>query len=408
MNHKNIQIADFTYELPDDRIAKYPLDDRDMSKLLVYKDGLISQNGFKSISSYIPKDSTIVFNNTKVIHARLVFFKDTGARIEIFCLEPLEPADYAVAFQAKGKCQWKCIVGNLRKWKKGKLNTKFEYKGNEYILSAELLEGSVGDSQKVEFTWDAKDIGFGDVLELTGEIPVPPYLNRDSEESDVIRYQTVYSKYEGSVAAPTAGLHFSEEIFKEFDAKGIARAELTLHVGAGTFKPVKSENIGGHEMHTEHITISKLTVEKIIKNKGSIIAVGTTSMRTLESFYWLGVKLLENYKVCDFLGQWEAYSLPQCYSVLESFTALEQYMSNNSIESIFASTQIIIVPGYNVKVVDALVTNFHQPRSTLLLLISAVVGKDWRRIYDYAMENDFRFLSYGDSSILFNKKVTVE
>lgn len=402
MDYKNIQIADFSYNLPDERIAKYPLENRDMSKLLVYKDGQISHHGFKSISSHIPEGSTMVFNNTKVIHARLIFFKETGARIEIFCLEPLDPADYAIAFQSTGRCQWKCIVGNLRKWKHGALKMKFEHNGQEHYLNAELIEG-MGETQRIEFTWDVEELSFGDVLELTGKIPVPPYLNRDSEESDVTRYQTVYSKHEGSVAAPTAGLHFSEEVFKDLADKGIERAELTLHVGAGTFKPVKSEEIGGHEMHTEHITISMPTVEKIINSKGKIIAVGTTSVRTLESFYWLGVKLLDGQESCDFLGQWESYDLPQNYTIQESFTALKEYMLKNSVERILASTQIIIVPGYSMKVIDALVTNFHQPRSTLLLLISAVVGDDWKKIYKYAMENDFRFLSYGDSSILFKR-----
>lgn len=409
MDYKNIQIADFSYHLPDERIAKYPLENRDMSKLLVYKEGDISHHGFKSLSSHIPANSTLVFNNTKVIHARLIFFKETGARIEIFCLEPLDPADYAIAFQSTGRCQWKCIVGNLRKWKQGALKMKFEYQGTEHFLNAELVEG-FSETQRIEFTWDVENLTFGDVLELTGKIPVPPYLNRDSEESDITRYQTVYSKHEGSVAAPTAGLHFSEDVFNDLKSKGINTAELTLHVGAGTFKPVKSEDIGGHEMHTEHITISLPTVEKILKSagdkpesKGNIIAVGTTSVRTLESFYWLGVKLLEGQESCDFLKQWESYHLPQHYSIKESFGALKDFMQKNSVERILASTQIIIVPGYQMKVIDALVTNFHQPRSTLLLLISAVVGEDWKKIYEYAMNNDFRFLSYGDSSLLFKR-----
>lgn len=409
MDYKNIQISDFSYDLPDERIAKYPLENRDMSKLLVYKDGDISHHGFKSLSSHIPAGSTLVFNNTKVIHARLIFFKETGARIEIFCLEPLDPADYAIAFQSTGSCQWKCIVGNLRKWKHAALKMKFEYQGKQHYLNAHLVEG-MGETQRIEFTWDVENLTFGDVLELTGKIPVPPYLNRDSEESDITRYQTVYSKHEGSVAAPTAGLHFSEDIFSDLKSKGINTAELTLHVGAGTFKPVKSEEIGGHEMHTEHITISLPTVEQIIKStgntsedRGNIIAVGTTSVRTLESFYWLGVKLLEGQESCDFLEQWECYHLPQHYSIQESFGALKDFMLNNSVERILASTQIIIVPGYQMKVIDALVTNFHQPRSTLLLLISAVVGEDWKKIYQYAMNNDFRFLSYGDSSLLFKK-----
>lgn len=405
-DYKNINISEYSYELPDERIAKYPLEERDASKLLVYRGGEVSSDVFRKIDSYIPKGSTLVFNNTKVIHARLLFFKETGARIEIFCLEPIAPADYAEAFQALNSCEWKCIVGNLRKWKKGDLSMPFSYDGEEYHLRANLVENT-GEAHRIEFSWDAPKLSFGDVLEITGKIPVPPYLHRDSEELDNTRYQTVYSKHEGSVAAPTAGLHFTERVFANLKANEVEIAELTLHVGAGTFKPVKSEKIGGHEMHTEHINISLQTVEKILRaasgNHSKIIAVGTTSVRTLESFYWIGVKLLEGKAKLDFVSQWECYDLPATYTIADSFGAIRSYMLKNEKQQMFAATQIIIVPGYQMKVTDALVTNFHQPKSTLLLLISAVVGGNWQSIYRYAKDNDFRFLSYGDSSLLFKE-----
>lgn len=397
---KNIQIIDFTYDLPDERVAKYPLGNRDQSKLLVYKDGNISENAFNTIAQQIPEDTTLVFNNTKVIQARLIFHKETGARIEIFCLEPLSPADYAMAFQAKDHSTWKCIVGNLRKWKGGILSMPFFYEGKEYHLQAQRVNDLEG-AQEVGFSWDNPDLSFSEVLELTGRIPIPPYLHRDSEGSDLVRYQTVYSKYEGSVAAPTAGLHFTDEIFNDFAAKAIQRQELTLHVGAGTFKPVKAQCIGGHEMHTEHIQVTKSTLSNIVSQGDRIIAVGTTSVRTLESLYWMGVKILESKSSPDLLGQWEAYELPQHYSVSEAYDAIVDYLDNRGDDLFTAATQIIIAPGYSFRVICGLVTNFHQPQSTLLLLISALVGDDWRKIYDYALKNDFRFLSYGDSSLLW-------
>ncbi|MCH4896937.1 S-adenosylmethionine:tRNA ribosyltransferase-isomerase [Marinilabiliaceae bacterium JC040] len=402
MGLKDIKIEDFTYNLPEERIAKYPLAQRDASKLLVYKEGNVDEYSFKDISSLVPSDTTLVFNNTKVIHARLIFHKTTGARIEIFCLNPLEPSDYSLVFQSKKSCVWDCIVGNSKKWKTGSLEMPFEYNNTEYVLSA-VRDFTDGESNRIRFSWNCEDLTFGEVLEITGKIPVPPYLNRDSEDSDTVRYQTVYSKYEGSVAAPTAGLHFTDSVIESLKNKGVSISELTLHVGAGTFKPVKSENIGGHDMHTERISISLETVKEIVETKENVFAVGTTSVRTLESFYWIGVKLLEGVEDIDFIGQWEIYDLKQDYTRKEAYEAIYNYMKEHSIELYVASTKIIIVPGYDYKVIDAIVTNFHQPNSTLLLLVSALVGEDWHKIYKFALERDFRFLSYGDSSLLFKK-----
>lgn len=396
---KEIQIAEYTYDLPDCRIAKHPLQNRDVSKLLVYRGGEIKERVFDQLPLEIASGTKMVFNNTKVIQARLIFHKETGARVEIFCLEPLSPADYNLAFQAKGQSTWKCIVGNLRKWKSGILKMPFFVDGKEFVLQAERVNQLDG-AQEVEFSWNHPELCFSEVLEQTGKIPIPPYLNRDTEEGDLHRYQTVYSKFEGSVAAPTAGLHFTNEVFAELDGKGVEREELTLHVGAGTFKPVKSEQIGDHEMHTEHIQVTRESLMSIVNAKEQIIAVGTTSVRTLESLYWMGVKLLTNSEEPALLKQWEAYQLPNHYSIKESFEAICSYMDEKELSLFNAATQIIIAPGYDFKVISGLVTNFHQPQSTLLLLISALVGKRWREIYNYALENDFRFLSYGDSSLL--------
>lgn len=399
MNPQSIQISNYTYDLPDEKIAKYPLGNREESKLLVYKNNEIRERGFQNLPEEIAEGTTMVFNNTKVIQARLIFYKETGARIEIFCLEPLSPADYGLAFQAKGVSTWKCIIGNLRKWKTGLLKMSFIYEGEEQFLCAEHIENMDG-AQEIKFTWDHKDLSFSEVLELTGKIPIPPYLNRDTENTDFVRYQTVYSKHEGSVAAPTAGLHFTDSVFSRLDENGVTRAELTLHVGAGTFKPVKVEQIGDHEMHTEHIQVDIESLQKVIDAKNKIIAVGTTSVRTLESLYWLGVKLLSGKENPYLLEQWEAYVLDAEYSVSAAYQAIIDFMEKENLTLFNAATQIIIAPGYNFKVITGLVTNFHQPKSTLLLLISALVGERWRDIYDYALNNEFRFLSYGDSSLL--------
>lgn len=402
LDAKQIQIADFTYDLPDHRIAKHPLENRDLSKLLIYKKGEISESVFENLPSEIADGTTMVFNNTKVIQARLIFHKETGARIEIFCLEPLKPADYNLAFQACGSSTWKCIVGNARKWKFGVLKMLFYLDEKEYCLTAEQQEVLDG-AQEILFTWNHPSLSFSDVLEQTGKIPIPPYLNRDTEATDLVRYQTVYSKYEGSVAAPTAGLHFTEDVFSRLKAKNINREELTLHVGAGTFKPVKSELIGDHEMHTEHIQVTRESLESISKTTGQIVAVGTTSVRSLESLYWMGVKILTQQENPHLLKQWEAYQLPVNYSVKESYQAICSHMEKNDLTLFNAATQIIIAPGYDFKVISGLVTNFHQPQSTLLLLISALVGDNWKKIYRYALENNFRFLSYGDSSLLMKE-----
>jgi S-adenosylmethionine:tRNA ribosyltransferase-isomerase len=402
LDAKQIQIADFTYDLPDHRIAKHPLQNRDLSKLLIYKKGKISESVFENLPSEIAEGTTMVFNNTKVIQARLIFHKETGARIEIFCLEPLKPADYNLAFQAYNTSTWKCIVGNARKWKSGELKMPFELDGEEYFLKAEkedLLEGA----QEIRFSWNHPSLSFSEVLEQTGKIPIPPYLNRDTEATDLVRYQTVYSKYEGSVAAPTAGLHFTEDVFSRLKVKNIKREELTLHVGAGTFKPVKSEQIGDHEMHTEHIQVTRESLLSIIRATSQIVAVGTTSVRSLESLYWMGVKILTQKENPHLLEQWEAYQLPVTYSMPESYQAICNYMQNNDLTLFNAATQIIIAPGYDFKVISGLVTNFHQPQSTLLLLISALVGDNWKKIYQFAMDNNFRFLSYGDSSLLMKE-----
>ena len=399
MNPQQIQISNFTYDLPDEKIAKYPLGNREESKLLVYKNNEIRERGFKNLPEELSEGTTMAFNNTKVIQARLIFYKETGARVEIFCLEPLNPADYNLAFQAKGLCTWKCIIGNLRKWKSGVLKMSFLFEGKEEFLCAEHVENLEG-THEIKFTWDNHELCFSEVLELTGRIPIPPYLNRDTENTDLIRYQTVYSKHEGSVAAPTAGLHFTDSVFNRLDNNGIKRAELTLHVGAGTFKPVKAEQIGDHEMHTEHIQVNMTSLKQIIDAENGIVAVGTTSVRTLESLYWLGVKILMGEKNSHLLEQWDAYELDGGYTVVESYQAIINYMKKENLSLFNAATQIIIAPGYDFKVISGLVTNFHQPQSTLLLLISALVGDSWRQIYDYALNNEFRFLSYGDSSLL--------
>lgn len=400
---KHIRISEFNYPLPDERIAKFPLAERDSSKLLVYKHGEVSEDKFSSLPSYLPKDSLMVFNNTKVIQARLHFRKDTGATIEVFCLEPALPNDYALNFQSVGRCSWYCLVGNLKRWKTGTLSQTVEVKGHTVTFSA-TRKGEHSTSHLVEFEWDCSEVTFADVLEAVGELPIPPYLNRKTEESDKRTYQTVYSKIKGSVAAPTAGLHFTPRVLAALDEAGIEREELTLHVGAGTFKPVKSEDIGGHDMHSEYIVVKRQTIERLIAHDGEATAVGTTSVRTLESLYYIGLKLA----VCPdateeqlHVEQWTPYSdeLPRLTTV-EALTNILDYLDRNSLDALRTSTQIIIAPGYDYHIVRRIVTNFHQPQSTLLLLVSAFVKGDWRKIYDYALSHDFRFLSYGDSSLL--------
>ncbi len=396
---KNIKIEDYAYDLPEDRIAKYPLENRDLSKLLVYGNGSIDESIFIDLPKYVNANTTMVYNNTKVIRARLLFHKETGAKIEIFCLEPLSSSNYQLAFEAKEKTNWKCIVGNSKKWKTGILSMPFFVKDKAYQLKAERLQSSDA-VQEIQFTWNHPELNFSEVLEQTGRMPIPPYLRRDAEKNDLMTYQTVYSKHEGSVAAPTAGLHFTNRVFANLKSKGIQCEELTLHVGAGTFKPVKSTQIGNHDMHAEHIQISKRSLENLCSFSNKILGVGTTSVRSLESLYWMGVKILTNLPNPDFLGQWEAYCLPSHYTVNESFSAICNYMEKKETQVFNAVTQIMIVPGYCFKAIQGLLTNFHQPQSTLLLLIAALVGDDWQKIYKYALEHQFRFLSYGDSSLL--------
>ncbi len=400
---QQIRIEDYDYPLPDERIAKFPLPKRDESKLLLYKEGKVSESIFKHITDFLPEGSLMVFNNTKVIQARLLFHKDTGARIEIFCLEPAEPRDYALIFQQTEHCSWTCLVGNLKKWKEGLLSKEVTINGEKVTLQAEKKE-SHGDSHLIEFSWNHPTYTFADILDAAGVLPIPPYLHRETEKSDLQTYQTVYSKIKGSVAAPTAGLHFTPEVLADIDAKGFGREELTLHVGAGTFKPVKSETIEGHEMHTEFISVRRSSIERIKNNLGKIIAVGTTSVRTLESLYYMGVILASNPEASSeelVVKQWMPYDEKNnLLTAAEALQNILDYLDRNHADKLVTATQIIIAPGYNFKIVRGLVTNFHQPKSTLILLISAFVKGDWRKIYDYALSHDFRFLSYGDSSLL--------
>lgn len=394
---KDIQISQYDYDLPDIRIAKYPLSQRDSSKLLVYKQGKIDQTVFSSISTHLPPRSLLVYNNTKVIHARLFFQKDTGAIIEIFCLEPIQPSDYQMVFQSTKRCTWKCMVGNLKKWKQGALTLVCDVKGVSIELVAE--RDMINSQIHIHFSWNNVGVTFGDILEAIGKLPIPPYLHRESEENDEITYQTVYSKEQGSVAAPTAGLHFTDEVLARLHQTGICTTEITLHVGAGTFLPVKSATIGEHTMHTEMVVISKQTIKHLQASIGNIIAVGTTSVRSLESLYHIGVQVSKQQYHLS-VSQWEPYSDHQLLSPFEALQAVIQYLNNNGLTEIRFSTNIIILPSYQRKIVTGLITNFHQPKSTLLLLIAAFVGEDWKKMYEYALDNDFRFLSYGDSSLL--------
>ena len=402
MDIKHIRIKDFDYPLPDDRIAKFPLPERDHSKLLVYRQGCVSEDHFYHLPAYLPAGALVVYNNTKVIQARLHFRKETGALIEVFLLEPFAPADYEQMFQRRGHCEWLCLVGNLKKWKEGTLRLAVTMGGIQVVLTATRLE-THATSHRVAFDWDNPQVSWAELLEAVGELPIPPYLNRATEESDKETYQTVYSKIKGSVAAPTAGLHFTDRVLADLDAHGLEREELTLHVGAGTFKPVKSEEIEGHTMHTEFISVGRRTLERLIAHDGEAIAVGTTSVRTLESLYYMGAKLIARPDLSEeqlHVTQWEPYETHPEVTTVEALRALLDYLDRHDLPALHSSTQIIIVPGYQFHVVKMLVTNFHQPQSTLLLLVSAFVKGDWRKIYDYALAHDFRFLSYGDSSLI--------
>ena len=401
---RNIRIEDYTYNLPDERIAKFPLAEREASKLLIYRGGRIEESRFSEVRHLLGAGQMLVFNNTKVIHARLFFRKATGAVIEVFCLEPYLPVDYAQNFAARDSCEWSCMVGNLKKWKEGSIACDFTYGEATYRLTAEKVRQQEGELI-IRFSWTG-GLSFSEVLEGCGRIPIPPYLNRETQESDKETYQTVYSKIKGSVAAPTAGLHFTPRVLDALREKGVALEELTLHVGAGTFKPVKSEEIEGHEMHTEYISVNRSTLEKLVAHEGKAIAVGTTSVRTLESLYHIGVTLLHNPNATEedlHVKQWQPYETAletAATPAVDALQAIIAYLDRHHMETLHSSTQIIIAPGYEYRIVKAMVTNFHQPQSTLLLLVSAFLHGDWRKIYDYALAHDFRFLSYGDSSLL--------
>lgn len=419
MDTKHIRIDDYNYCLPDERIAKFPLKERDHSKLLVYNKGKLSDDVFYNLPQYLPKGALMVFNNTRVIQARTHFRKETGALIEVFLMEPAQPVDYEQMFQSTARCSWLCMIGNLKKWKDGALKRDFEIKGHKLTLSATMdrsktIEKSGGTNYWVDFEWDAAEVNFAEILDAVGELPIPPYLNRKTEESDKTTYQTVYSKIKGSVAAPTAGLHFTDKVLKDIDAHGITRDEVTLHVGAGTFKPVKTEEIEGHKMHSEYIVVHRHTFERLLQHEGNAIAVGTTSVRTLESLYYIGVKIIRNPNATEeelSVEQWEPYDLPhdeaglvvvdgKPVQVCDSIKAILDYLDRDGLEALHTSTRIIIAPGYVYKIVKMLVTNFHQPKSTLLLLVSAFLKGDWRVVYDYALSHGFRFLSYGDANLL--------
>ena len=398
-SYKNIKITDFTYDLPDSRIAKYPLLQRDESKLLLWKNGKISQDTFKKIPQSLPENSLLVFNNTRVIHARIFFRKETGAKIEIFCLEPVEPVDYQVAFQEREKVTWKCMLGNAKKWKEGSLLKSIEIKGKKVEIKASKKNQS-GNSFEIEFSWTG-GFSFAEIIEHAGTLPIPPYLNRDTEDSDEETYQTVYARIDGSVAAPTAGLHFTQAVLSQLSERNINTKEITLHVGAGTFQPVKSATISGHTMHHEKVIIPKDILEDLITTSGEIIAVGTTSVRSLESLYWLGLQLErgKNFVQLPEVTQWEPYENEATIPVRKSLQNLVDYLKKTGQQELQFSTQVIIVPGYDFKMINGMITNFHQPQSTLLLLISAFLGEDWKKVYDYALQNNFRFLSYGDSNL---------
>ncbi len=401
MKREPIDINSYDYPLPEEQIAKFPLDERSDSKLLIYRNGKIEQSHFRNIGEFLPSSTMLVFNNTKVIRARLIMHKESGARIEVFCLEPHAPADYERALASENECEWSCIVGNLKRWKQGEIYIEFDLNGSTYRLSAQITERGTHE-HIIRFQWSAP-LSFGELLEHLGRIPIPPYLNRESEEIDYTRYQTVYSKFEGSVAAPTAGLHFTPQLIEGLQEKNISLGEVTLHVGAGTFLPVKEEDASQHPMHTEHFEVSLEMLRKLAFNHGAITAVGTTSVRTLESLAAYAWRIEQhNDPMWDrVVGQWELYEIPEEMTGAKALDTIIKHMESTNCESVKGATQIMITPqGYHFRIVKYIITNFHQPKSTLLLLVSAYVGEAWHDIYKYALENDFRFLSYGDSSLL--------
>jgi S-adenosylmethionine:tRNA ribosyltransferase-isomerase len=406
---KNISILDYTYDLPADRIALHPLAERDASKLLVYKNGTIQKDIYKNIATHLPTDSLLIFNNTKVIKARIHFQKTSGGVIEIFCLEPYETInEYSQVMNKKGSVKWKCMIGGASKWKEGGLEKQLAVDGEQWAIRADLIE-KLSDAYVVEFIWNPPDLSFAEVLEQCGDLPLPPYIKRKTEKEDTERYQTIYAEDEGSVAAPTAGLHFTKDIFNSLAEKDIRTGFIILHVGAGTFKPVKAATMQEHEMHAEWIDVSMKMIEDLIASlNNTIVAVGTTSLRTLESLYWMGVKVKLQPAIKELhINQWEVYEDPLANSGLpavESLSALLNWMKENNHQRLFTRSQILIAPGYSFKIANAIITNFHQPQSTLLLLVAAAIGDEWRKVYDHAMQHDFRFLSYGDGSLLYINK----
>ena len=412
MHPKNISISDYTYQLPNEKIANFPLPERDASKLLIYKNGQIHQDQYKNIAAYLPANSLLVFNNTKVIQARILFQKVTGGIIEIFCIEPYEAVSEFSSVMSKTKSvRWKCMIGGASKWKEGPL--KKQLKNSAAVLMATLIE-KLSDAYVVELSWQPEELSFAEILDQTGDMPLPPYIKRKAEPSDKERYQTIYAKHEGSVAAPTAGLHFTENIFASFDKKNINKINVTLHVGAGTFKPVKAALMEGHEMHAEWIDVQASSIQQLLETiPNPIIAVGTTSIRTIESLYWMGIKAIKN-PACNLeelvIHQWDVYEAPLFETEISATVALKAlliWMKKNNIDRILCSTQILISPGYRYRIATAIITNFHQPQSTLLLLVAAAVGNNWKMIYHFALENNFRFLSYGDGSLLFIEEPSI-
>ncbi|HQH24894.1 MAG TPA: S-adenosylmethionine:tRNA ribosyltransferase-isomerase [Bacteroidales bacterium] len=401
---EKIKIDDFDYDLPAERIALYPAGERDESKLLVYSGEETKEDIFRNISGYLPGDALLVFNNTRVIKARLLFTKRSGSRIEILLLEPLNPSDYGRTFASQSPVEWKCMIGNLKKWKEESISLPFELNHRLYTLTA-TKRGPADEAWGVKFSWEPADISFSEVLLAAGHIPLPPYIDREDEQSDAIRYQTIYGRISGSVASPTAGLHFTDRVIKELLNRGMQQTEITLHVGAGTFQPVRAKNIAEHEMHCERYTVTRSTLELLLSKPGKAIAVGTTAVRTLESLYWLGRKILtgpSGGREPFYTAQWEAYGVnrEKETGTEDSLGALLRIMDENGTDMIEASTSLMIIPGYRFRMTDGMITNFHLPRSSLLLLVSAWTGSKWKEIYDFALTHDFRFLSYGDSSLL--------
>ncbi|MEO5944697.1 MAG: S-adenosylmethionine:tRNA ribosyltransferase-isomerase [Ferruginibacter sp.] len=405
MKPEEISILDYTYHLPEEKIALHPLTQRDASKLLIYKNGVLEESTFKNIADFLPENSLLVFNNTKVINARMRFKKTTGTTIEIFCLEPADAINEYSSIMSKIKSvRWKCFVGGAAKWKNELLEKKIIIDEQEIILKAALIE-KISDAYIIKFSWEPEEYSFAAIIEIAGDVPLPPYIKRAVDDEDTSRYQTIFAEEDGSVAAPTAGLHFTENIFEKLAEKNIEKAFVTLHVGAGTFKPVKAETMQDHEMHSEYIDVNIETIESLISKVGNIAAVGTTSLRTIETLYWLGIKAHLDPEIKKLeLKQWDVYEAFLADADINAKTALQALVNclkKNNQQHIFTKTQLLIAPGYRFRMANMLITNFHQPQSTLLLLVAAAIGSNWKMMYNYALENDFRFLSYGDGNLIF-------